>query len=83
MPRIEDFGSFVIYMYYQDHDPPHFHVIGPDFKARIAIEDLRILSRAGKDRPMDRAIKRALEWAGEDDHRARLESAWAEYSGGT
>ena len=81
MPRLADFGNFVIYMYHQDHRPPHYHVIGPDFKARIAIEDLRVLSRAGTSRPMGRAIRQALEWAEDDENRQRLEAAWAEYSG--
>ena len=25
MPRISDFNGITIFMYYSDHDPPHFH----------------------------------------------------------
>ncbi|WP_353616310.1 DUF4160 domain-containing protein [Bacillus sp. es.034] len=27
MPKISEFGGISIYLYYNDHDPPHFHVI--------------------------------------------------------
>lgn len=42
MPTIEDFGTFKIYMYFGDHNPPHVHVVGPDFAAKIRIDDVEI-----------------------------------------
>jgi len=44
MPKVESFESFVIYMYFEDHNPPHVHVIGPDFKASMAIETRKVLA---------------------------------------
>ncbi len=43
MPIVYDFGSFRIYIYFQDHNPPHFHVRGPGFEAEVTIEEPRVL----------------------------------------
>ena len=36
MPRISKFSGLTIVLYYNDHDPPHFHVVG-EYKTRIEI----------------------------------------------
>lgn len=36
MPKISEFKGMKIYVYFDDHDPPHFHVRGED-KAEIYI----------------------------------------------
>lgn len=36
MPRISKFGGMTIVLYYNDHDPPHFHIVG-EYKTRIEI----------------------------------------------
>ena len=74
MPRIEDFGSFQIYMYFEDHGIPHFHVIAADFYAAVAIEDSSVL--AG-DLPA-RVMRRVRKWASEN--RPLLRRKWSEYS---
>lgn len=38
MPEISRFLGIVIAMFYNDHNPPHFHAKYGDFKAVIAIE---------------------------------------------
>ncbi|MBP1933236.1 DUF4160 domain-containing protein [Ammoniphilus resinae] len=38
MPRIGRFGGMSIAMYYNDHIPPHFHVIYGELFTRIAID---------------------------------------------
>jgi hypothetical protein len=38
MPCISYFYGIQIYLYPNDHDPPHFHVRYGEFKARINIE---------------------------------------------
>jgi hypothetical protein len=50
----------IIQMYYNDHDPPHFHVIYNEFRAVIAITDLSLLFG---DLP-PKAIGLVMEWAG-------------------
>lgn len=33
MPRISSFFGIVIYMYFKDHNPPHFHAIYGEYNA--------------------------------------------------
>ncbi|MFQ5764901.1 MAG: DUF4160 domain-containing protein [Rhodospirillales bacterium] len=74
MPSIKDFGGFEIYMYFEDHGVPHFHVVSAEYHASIAIEDLTIL--AGDLPP--KAFKTATTWAARN--RAILWRKWKEYS---
>ena len=46
MPVLQRFAGFVIRMYFADHNPPHVHVVGPDFEALVAIGDLAIFEGA-------------------------------------
>ena len=39
MPRLSEFYGIVIYMYFADHNPPHFHAIYGEHEALIAIGD--------------------------------------------
>ena len=39
MPEISSFYGIDIYMYFNEHNPPHFHVKYADFNAIITIED--------------------------------------------
>ena len=39
MPEISRFYGIIIYMFYQDHNPTHFHVIYQEYEAEINIED--------------------------------------------
>jgi hypothetical protein len=43
MPVIQRFDGYVIRMYFEDHNPPHVHVVGPDFEALVAIKDVAVL----------------------------------------
>ncbi len=38
MPQISEFYGIVIYMYFQDHNPPHFHAIYAEHEALIRID---------------------------------------------
>jgi hypothetical protein len=40
MPRISQFFGVVIYMYFNDHLPPHFHAEYVEFEAVYAIDTL-------------------------------------------
>ena len=59
MPRISEFYGIVIYMYYDDHNPPHFHAFYRDTEAAISISTGEIL--AGDI--ARRAHKLLIEWA--------------------
>ncbi len=39
MPEIKRFGSFKLLMFFQDENPPHVHVKGADFTAKIRISN--------------------------------------------
>ena len=42
MPRISQFFGILIYMYYNDHIPPHFHAKWAEYEAIIVIGTNRI-----------------------------------------
>ncbi len=42
MPTFKQFDGFRIEVRSRDHNPPHFHAIGPDFHAQIRIADLQV-----------------------------------------
>ena len=39
MPQISNFYGIVIYMYINEHNPPHFHVEYQGYKATVTIEN--------------------------------------------
>ena len=59
MPEVSRFFGIVIRLYYNDHDPAHFHAIYGEHEALIAIETLAVL-RGELPR---RAMALVLEWA--------------------
>ncbi|MEO5946476.1 MAG: DUF4160 domain-containing protein [Chitinophagaceae bacterium] len=59
MPSISRFLGIVIYFYYRDHNPPHFHAVYGEFEAEIVIEDLSV--DVGYLPP--RVLGLVMEWA--------------------
>jgi hypothetical protein len=59
MPEISRFFGIIIAMFYDEHNPPHFHVRYNEHKAEIAIQNLTLL--AGKLPP--RVMGLVMEWA--------------------
>ena len=43
MPTIAYFLGIAVRMFFNDHDPPHFHVRYQQFRARVRIEDGQII----------------------------------------
>jgi hypothetical protein len=72
MPTLRRFGSVTVRMYADDHHPPHFHVVSPDFQALVRISDLAVI--AGDALPSE--IAEALAWA--EANQALLKLKWAE-----
>jgi hypothetical protein len=58
MPRLSTFYGLVIYMYWRDHAPPHFHAEYGDHEALIVIADGPV--SAGSLPP--RALRLVREW---------------------
>lgn len=72
MPEISRFYGIVIAMFWDDHNPPHFHARYGSYKAAIEIESLRLLD--GKLPP--RALGLVVEWASQ--HSDELMANWNE-----
>jgi hypothetical protein len=70
MPEISRFYGIIIRMFYNDHNPPHFHVIYQDNEALIDINTLKIMNGSLPKR----AKALAIEWAIE--HRDELLANW-------
>lgn len=70
MPEVSRFYGIIIRMFYNDHNPPHFHVIYQEDEACIDIKTLELLEG---DLPK-RAKALAIEWAMQ--HRQELMENW-------
>ena len=70
MPRISQFFGVAIYMYHNDHSPPHFHAEYGEEEAVYTIDTLDVL----RGRLPRRAHNMVIEWALE--HRAELRANW-------
>jgi hypothetical protein len=57
--KLHQIGKIIIRVYANDHLPPHFHAIAPDFEALIEIETLSIM-RGSLSR---QAGKSVMAWA--------------------
>ena len=70
MPRISEFFGITIWMYYNDHQPPHFH-------AEYGGEEVLIIIGSGdvyQGGLSRRALRLVQEW--EELHRAELFANW-------
>ncbi len=70
MPTLVRFANFEIDMYFEDHNPPHVHVVGREFEMLVAIRDGAVL--AGDVPP--RVRRTALRWIA--DNRETLLRTW-------
>lgn len=71
MPEISRFFGIVIKMFFDDHNPPHFHAFYGDHEALIDITHLSVF--AGFLPP--RALGLLIEWA--TLHQSELLEDWA------
>src|SRR5258708_23088883 len=70
MPEISRFFGIVIRMYFDDHNPPHFHAIYADGEAQIGIDPVAILNGSLSGR----ATSLVVEWAAL--HQSELMQNW-------
>ncbi len=71
MPKISEFYGIAIYMYYREHQPPHFHAIYGDDEALVSLDSLAII----KGSLSPRAMGLVVEWASQ--HKRELKRAWS------
>ena len=65
MPEISKFYGIVIYMYINDHNPPHFHAVYQGYKATITIQDGIVTGCFPR-----RALNLIFDWL--DEHKDEL-----------
>ena len=70
MPLISTFYGILVYMYFADHAPPHFHAQYGEYEALVEIGTLDVIEGALPRR----AMALVLEWA--QEHRAELLEDW-------
>lgn len=70
MPAISRFYGIIIYMFFNDHNPPHFKVKYAKFEANITIENGTILNG---DLPVSK-LKLVTAWA--EIHKDELLEMW-------
>jgi len=47
MPEIKRFSGFKLLMFFQDENPPHVHLKGPDFAAKIRLSNGELIAGDG------------------------------------
>ncbi len=70
MPEISRFFGIIIFMYFDEHNPPHFHAKYNEDRAVISINELKVVD----GHIQKRALSLVLEWANE--HREELLHNW-------
>lgn len=70
MPEISRFLGIIIRMFYNEHNPPHFHAIYNECEAEIDIQTLEIIAGELPKRVRNLVI----EWA--IDHKDELFENW-------
>ena len=59
MPELSRFLGMIIAMYFNDHNPPHFHVLYNEYDVEIEIKNLTVMN--GRLPP--RILGLVMEWA--------------------
>lgn len=72
MPTFYIIEGVKIVLYFDDHNPPHFHAIIAEYDALIEIKTLQVLEG---ELPNNKQ-KKVLEWA--EKHKAELREIWNE-----
>ena len=75
MPQISRFFGIIIYMYFDDHNPPHFHAEYEGSEAVILIQSLTV----HKGSLPSRILGFVIEWASQ--HQEELMENWAAAQG--
>jgi hypothetical protein len=70
MPELSRFLGISILMYFDDHNPPHFHVKYNDNRALISIDELKVL----EGNLPARILGLVIEWA--ELHKEELMRDW-------
>ena len=75
MPEVSRFFGVVIRMYFDDHDPPHFHACYGDMEAQVGLSPIGLLN----GHLPRRAESLVVEWAAL--HQGELLENWRRLQG--
>ncbi len=75
MPTIHRVRNMRLHMFPNDHEPAHFHVLAPDFAAKVVIGSWAVLPMVGKPR----GLEAVLDWARANE--ALMRERWRETRG--
>jgi hypothetical protein len=70
MPEISRFLGIVIYMYVNEHNPPHFHAEYNEFRASISINNFGLV----EGKLPSKVMSLVVEWA--QEHQEELLENW-------
>jgi Domain of unknown function (DUF4160) len=73
MPELKRFAGFKLLMFFQDENPPHVHIKGPGFAAKLRISNGDLLAGSAPSK----VLKRARRWI--QQRRAELLARWNEF----
>jgi len=73
MPEVKRFGGFKLLMFFQDENPPHVHIKGADFAAKLRISNGEVLAGAAPGK----VLRQTRGWI--EEHRAELSALWDEF----
>ena len=73
MPEIKRFGSFKLLMSFQDENPPHVHIKGAAFAAKIRISNGDLLAGGAPSK----VLREARRWI--EENRVHLTAMWDEF----
>jgi hypothetical protein len=51
--KLHQIGNIIIRVYANDHLPPHFHIVAPDFQALVEIATQKVLKGSIKSQSKD------------------------------
>jgi len=74
MPCIFRDGKLAIYIYADDHAPPHFHIRSPDSNAQIEIATLQVM----RGTVLRNELKQVIIWA--EENRPFIMEKWREFN---
>jgi len=70
MPEISRFLGIKIFMYFNEHNPPHFHVEYNEYKASIDIKTFGVM----EGKLPSKVLGLVVEWA--EDYQSELLTNW-------
>ena len=69
--RVDRVRGLTIHVFPRDHDPPHFHVVGPGVNAKFGIESCQYLGG-----PLGHHRRDIIEWFLRNGGRAKALALW-------